>query len=625
MGDDLVSNDLQGLPERRWLHELGTTSSCVGTFSQSRSIRNIWKLLQRRYFRRVWVIQELVLAPRVLIPIGNVIFAADHTTARKLTQSENDSENKSKVSWKKTEAPWFEHIAQGHIGGLGLWDMMALTSKSHASDFRDKLYGILGLLSFESNNNLLQPNYAISARQMVIGFVAHCIINEGKPQLLLAAQGYSAQKNPSWLPAWETQTSWEQSFVELPDLAYNDGTKRGKPDRKHRKGTSKHSRPHAALKHDYFRSRGIVFISKSRHAEPPYKTRSDELKRRPRCTTRDLCLIRAWDRDFTVDTDTASISMWLTRLASISSTPTEALRGVFDDLTLYRIHFGPGQWFLVGSQHPLDRLLEQDDELFALDPGLGLSSSKLKRLVYMVLRKTGDGRYRLVTGISYLCLCPASSPMFANNRYLTEIHENFYVARQKLYVQAELDKSVYDVDERSRWRLDDNIYIFPLVFPGNENTTVGHILPILTGHEGFGRLQENEVCAARGQKVIGDYLEFEFEIDFGYRPSDMKNGKCQAENAWRTFRSYMEWEWRKPGEENRLLWRRLPQLRYESNDTHEDLGLPGGMMRIHLRCRLEAVRKVIATEAQLLGITALWESRMFGDTLEALRKTCEAR
>ncbi|KAK1477002.1 hypothetical protein CTAM01_15272 [Colletotrichum tamarilloi] len=528
IGDDLVSNDLQGLPERRWLHELGTTSSCVGTFSQSRSIRDIWKLLQRRYFRRVWVIQELVLAPRVLIPIGNVIFAADHTTARKLTQSENDSENKSKVSWKKTAAPWFEHVAQGHIGGLGLWDMMALTSKSHASDFRDKLYGILGLLSFESDNNLLQPNYAISARQMVIGFVAHCIINEGKPQLLLAAQGYSAQKNPSWLPAWETQTSWEQSFVELPDLAYND--------------------------------------------------------------------------------------------ASISSTPTEALRGVFDDLTLYRIHFGPGQWFLVGSQHPLDRLLEQDDELFALDPGLGLSSSKLKRLVYMVLRKTGDGRYRLVTGISYLCLCPASSPMFANNRYLTEIHENFYLARQKLYVQAELDKSVYDVDERSRWRLDDNIYIFPLVFPGNENTTVGHILPILTGHEGFGRLQENEVCAARGQKVIGDYLEFEFGIDFGYRPSDMKKGQCQAENAWRTFRSYMEWEWRKPGEENRLLWRRLPQLRYESNDTHEDLGLPGGMMRIHLRCRLEAVRKVIATEAQLLGITALWESRMFGDTLEAFEK-----
>ncbi|KAK1708467.1 heterokaryon incompatibility protein-domain-containing protein [Colletotrichum lupini] len=226
MGDDLVSNDLQGLPERRWLHELGTTSSYVGTFSQSRSIRDIWKLLQRRYFRRVWVIQELVLAPRVLIPIGNVIFAADHTTARKLTQSENDSENKSKVSWKKTEAPWFEHVAQGHIGGLGLWDMMALTSKSHASDFRDKLYGILGLLSFESDNNLLQPNYAISARQMVIGFVAHCIINEGKPQLLLAAQGYSAQKNPSWLPAWETQTSWEQSFVELPDLAYNDEKER---------------------------------------------------------------------------------------------------------------------------------------------------------------------------------------------------------------------------------------------------------------------------------------------------------------------------------------------------------------------------------------------------------------
>ncbi|KXH46523.1 hypothetical protein CNYM01_00652 [Colletotrichum nymphaeae SA-01] len=563
MGDDLVSDNREGLPERRLLHELGTAHDYAVTSSQSQPIE-----------------------------YSGAIEAA-------LTKSENDSAKTRKVSWKKTGAPWFEHIAQGHIDGLGLWDMMALTSKSHASDFRDKLYGILGLLSFGSNKNLPQPNYAISARQMVVGFIAHCMINEGKPQVLLAAQGYSAQKDPSWLPAWETQESWEQSFVELPDLAYYSESERRVFGREHRKGTSKHSRPDAALKHDYFLRRGIVFISKSRHAEPPDKTRSDELKRYPRYTRNNLCLIPAWDRDFTVDKDTGSISVWLTRLASTSSTPAEALKEVFDDLTLYRIHFGPGQWFLVGSQHPLDRLLQHDDELFALDPELGLSGPERKRLVYMVLRKTGDGR---------------------NDRYLADIQGNFCVAQEKLYIQAKLDKSVYDVEERSRCALDDNVYIFPLLFPGNENTTVGHILPILTGHEGFERLQENELCAARGQKVMGDYLEFEFEIDFGFRPSGMKKGKCQAENAWRTFHTWMEWEWRKPGEENRLLWQGLPQLQYESNETHEDLGLPGGMMRIHLRCRLEAVREVIAFEARLLGITLLWESRMFGDTLEAFEK-----
>lgn len=618
IGNDLVPSELSGLPERRWLHELETSTGYAVPFSQPYSTPNILKLLKRRYFSRVWVIQELVLAPRILIPIGNTIFTADHTTTHKLSELRNDRGNKRINYWKNTDAPWFQYITRGHINANGLWEIMALTSKSHASDFRDKLYGILGLLSFRSNSNLLRPNYAISARQMVIGFFAHCLANERRAHLFLAAQGHTAQLNPSWLPTWETQQSWERLFIVPRDMAYDDKVRRFNNDRAHTGARSKHARIQGASKQREPHTRGIQFTRNVRYAETPLKARLDELKRGSLYCRYDLCQVYPWYRDFTVDSNTGSISLWLTRLASISSAPVEALNKFRDGLALYRIHCGSSQSVLVGSQHPLDRLLKHDDELFALDPESSFGVYESNQLIYMVLRKRGDGRHRLVTCISYLSLRPTPSPLLVDDRYPTELQENVHIVREKLYVQAKLDKSVYEVDERSKWSFDENIYILPLVFPGNKNTKVGHILPILTGHESFERLQENEVCARRGQKVIGDYLEFEFEIDFATRQGNINEGECQAENMWRAFCPWMEWEWRRSGEENSLLWRRLPQV--QRNETHEDLGLPGGMMRILLRCRLEAVRKVIADKAQLLGITALWESHMLGDTLEAFEQ-----
>ncbi|KAK1674931.1 hypothetical protein BDP55DRAFT_164327 [Colletotrichum godetiae] len=121
MGNDLVPDDLQGFPERQRLHELGTMSShavlssenIMSTESRRKNAdMHILQLLKRKYFGRVWVIQELVLAPRVLIMIRNVIFAADHVTARKLTRPENELANTRKLSWNDTEAPWFKYIAQ---------------------------------------------------------------------------------------------------------------------------------------------------------------------------------------------------------------------------------------------------------------------------------------------------------------------------------------------------------------------------------------------------------------------------------------------------------------------------------------------------------------------------------
>ncbi|KAK1621634.1 heterokaryon incompatibility protein-domain-containing protein [Colletotrichum phormii] len=438
MGNDLVRDDLQGLPERRWLHELGTTSGHTVSSSENNmsaeprrmsADMDILKLLKRKYFGRVWIIQELVLAPRVLIPIGNVISAADHITARKLTTSEKESANTREFSWNDTEAPWLKYMAQGRIDGSGLWEIMALTAKSDASDFRDKLYGILGLLSFGSNSNPLQPNYAISARHMVIGFFAHCLVNDRNPQLFFAAQGHAAHEGVSWIPAWETQRSWEQVFVEPFELVY-DFYQSGASDPEHRIIIQ--------LKYDHFKRIGIQFIKSSGVPWMSVNIRLDVLKMEVRFhdernLRQNFCQIYPWHRDITVDSNTGSISLWLTRLASVGSAPVEALEEFIDDLTLYRINTGPGQSFLIGSQHPLDRLLKHDDELFALDREVKLGSSNSDRLVFMVLRKQGDGRHRLLTCFSYLCFCPMPwLTTYEEPRFLNELQESVQVARRKI-------------------------------------------------------------------------------------------------------------------------------------------------------------------------------------------------
>lgn len=63
---------------RQPLHELEDYSP--------QQILTLRDLLQRKYFSRVWVIQELLLAPRVIFRIGNREFWASPRTGCRLTQ-----------------------------------------------------------------------------------------------------------------------------------------------------------------------------------------------------------------------------------------------------------------------------------------------------------------------------------------------------------------------------------------------------------------------------------------------------------------------------------------------------------------------------------------------------------
>lgn len=180
LGQDMVqpkSTDKRTYPARRDLD------------TESASAVDLPQLLKMRYFQRVWVIQELILAPMVVIPVHGV-----ELTARR------DSAPREDVAWYESDAPWMRHLCAGQ-SDTSLRKILEQTWNSQSTDPRDKVFGLLGFLPGAPTRKELGPNYLLSSRHIYVGTVAYLLLNEGHSHLLTHAAGHQASPTiPSWLP-----------------------------------------------------------------------------------------------------------------------------------------------------------------------------------------------------------------------------------------------------------------------------------------------------------------------------------------------------------------------------------------------------------------------------------------
>ncbi|KAK0641411.1 heterokaryon incompatibility protein-domain-containing protein, partial [Cercophora newfieldiana] len=197
LGPDVVPTPRDGrFPPRHPLHK-------IDEVLQSPRF-DLPKLLARSYFGRSWMIQELVLAPSAIFHVAGVDFWTDTSGICRMR-----SPSSAKWDWDATPAPWFQHIGQGEFPTRDLYDILRLTSNSRASDPRDRVFGILGLLQrgdegmkeHPEDYSQLQPDYSLSAQQVFIGVVAHLIINCEAKAILYHAVGTSGpDKSLTWMP-----------------------------------------------------------------------------------------------------------------------------------------------------------------------------------------------------------------------------------------------------------------------------------------------------------------------------------------------------------------------------------------------------------------------------------------
>ncbi|RSL77128.1 hypothetical protein CEP51_009340 [Fusarium floridanum] len=379
LGDDMAFRKPGVYPPRLPLHELENLEEMQLPSKKGRL--NIRSLLDRRYFSRVWIIQELILPPRIAIPIGDKIFWADPSTPAHFERLSSRD-----WVWEHTRAPWFQHVTRGSLMQENLSELLTLTWKSQSSDIRDKVYGVMGLSSIKAGIKI-RPDYGISLQHLLIGFFAHCIISGDTPELLLKAAGVSAEAGmPSWMPLWKGD-AWQELFRSY-----------GEENPTWRKvGDWLLEEKSLMLRAGGFWQRDDIynmvrFIPRS-------------LFNKKRSSEKTVFDRRPWHQDATVDADNGAMSLNLTRLVSVKSRPTRDFTG---KKGWYRIYYSTfyrqiGSYIYVTSQSQLEEVVEAGDDIFLLD-------TNVRTPIYLILRKTDNPReFRLIA------VCPHLAFLFTGS------------------------------------------------------------------------------------------------------------------------------------------------------------------------------------------------------------------
>ncbi|KAK7448562.1 hypothetical protein Landi51_06238 [Colletotrichum acutatum] len=205
LGPDIAIPLDGNYPRRRRLHELEvglTVPKMPADSIVPRPMLRLRAILGRKYFSRVWVVQELLLSQNTVIRIGDVDFWVDPIGATYL------SLRVSNWKWESTSAPWIQHLTQGAPGLKDLSELLLLTSKSHSTDPRDRVFGLFGIMPKIGEHSTrryaaapslskhgLQADYSLSANHVFIGIFAYSLLVLKKPELLYQASGLTGPRD----------------------------------------------------------------------------------------------------------------------------------------------------------------------------------------------------------------------------------------------------------------------------------------------------------------------------------------------------------------------------------------------------------------------------------------------
>lgn len=212
-GDHLVRRDEHKARDRIWFN--ATT-----TDKERRSLCE--PVLDSRYMRRIWIIQELILAQSAILAIGNNdIYLQNDNLDQSGDFSSADGARSSSLRegrrWLKSMGrPW-------EMRETTLYEGLTMTHASQATDPRDTIFGILGILGVNRAYPDIVPEYSISMRDCVIGIMGHVLLTlkEIWP-LSNASNANTKPQYPSWVPNLTSRESWRE--FPIPRLGYIEQT-----------------------------------------------------------------------------------------------------------------------------------------------------------------------------------------------------------------------------------------------------------------------------------------------------------------------------------------------------------------------------------------------------------------
>ncbi|EJT72191.1 hypothetical protein GGTG_09058 [Gaeumannomyces tritici R3-111a-1] len=211
LGSDVVTPvpNRSFYPARRRFEDLARSEEGERLVFPDLSFRQV---LERRYFSRIWVIQELLLSKSICVRVRDMELLIDRPTQSDLLDDGQSSKERGGTDyWGATKAPWMAQATRGIVPDpVALLQMVRLSS---ASDPRDEIFGIIGLLRPSLS---LIPDYSLSLLRAHVGFAGHILLNGNTPEALLHPGPRHRGQRPSWVP-WPLpkDTPWRRRTPEM--------------------------------------------------------------------------------------------------------------------------------------------------------------------------------------------------------------------------------------------------------------------------------------------------------------------------------------------------------------------------------------------------------------------------
>ncbi|OCL07227.1 HET-domain-containing protein [Glonium stellatum] len=187
--------------------------------SQEIQMSAIFRLCRRPWWRRVWVIQEAVLAKSATVVCGTqsapwpelcaafmLISAVYRLGMAKNILTVNLRSQLSNCIWLtrpvlKIFTKISKHTQGASIGNI--FSYSCIQTKLHASDPKDRLYGLLGLMA-EEHRTKITVDYSLTSRQVFSQAAGLILEQQGPEALSWCVRAYCKYEDdlPSWVPDW---------------------------------------------------------------------------------------------------------------------------------------------------------------------------------------------------------------------------------------------------------------------------------------------------------------------------------------------------------------------------------------------------------------------------------------
>ena len=160
------------------------------------------RIFDRPWFRRVWVIQETVMAARALVYCGNFVVAWDDLARACRCQIRQQSLRRGHNALESIDNTRWQRIK----GGNDIYDILFMSYRFQCTDPRDKIYAVMGLANHSQQDEKLPVDYEDGIEEIYHRSAVDTMLSNRSLDLLQCVVHHTVVSNlPSWVPDWRSE------------------------------------------------------------------------------------------------------------------------------------------------------------------------------------------------------------------------------------------------------------------------------------------------------------------------------------------------------------------------------------------------------------------------------------